>query len=94
MTAGDVPGLTNEQAIRLLAAIDFVGDPLSSQPVPQWAEDCDCPHIGAADGMRVRHRWNCTLTPIWAQTMRDLDCNPWTVIRPRDQAISIRVNRF
>lgn len=32
---------------------------------------CDCP-------MNPYHRWNCALTPIWADTMRDLDCNPWT----------------
>ncbi len=38
---------------------------------------CDCP-------MDPYHRWNCVLTPIWAQTIRDLDCNPWTVIRPWD----------
>lgn len=34
---------------------------------------CDCP-------LDPYHRWNCALTPIWAQTMRDLDTNPWTVI--------------
>lgn len=33
---------------------------------------CDCP--------RHRHRWNCQLTPIWAQTIHDLDTNPWTAI--------------
>lgn len=33
---------------------------------------CDCP-------MDPHHRWNCALTPIWAQTIRDLGCNPWTV---------------
>ena len=26
------------------------------------------------------HRWNCPLTPAWAQTIRALDCNPWTVL--------------
>ena len=31
--------------------------------------------------MDPHHRWNCTLTPIWSQAMRDLDCNPWTVVR-------------
>lgn len=36
------------------------------------APDCDCP-------MDPHHRWNCTLTPIYAQTIRDLDVNPWTV---------------
>ena len=35
---------------------------------------CDCP-------MDPHHRWNCALTPIWAQTIRDQDCNPWTVTR-------------
>jgi DNA-directed RNA polymerase subunit RPC12/RpoP len=38
------------------------------------APSCDCP-------MDPYHRWNCALTPIWAQTMRDLDINPWTVVR-------------
>lgn len=37
---------------------------------PRW---CDCP-------MDPHHRWNCPMTPIWAQTMRDLDTNPWTVV--------------
>jgi len=37
---------------------------------------CDC---DLAEG---HHRWNCTLTPIWAQTIRDLDTNPWTVLKP------------
>lgn len=40
---------------------------------------CDCP-------MDPHHRWNCALTPIWAQTIRDLDTNPWTVMRPRELA--------
>lgn len=31
---------------------------------------CDCP-------LDPHHRWNCALTPIWAQTIRDLDVNPW-----------------
>lgn len=31
---------------------------------------CDCP-------LNPHHRWNCALTPIWAQTIRDLDTNPW-----------------
>ena len=34
---------------------------------------CDCP-------LNPYHRWNCTLTPVWAQTIRDLDVNPWTVM--------------
>lgn len=32
---------------------------------------CDCP-------MDPHHRWNCPMTPLWAQTIRDLDTNPWT----------------
>lgn len=35
---------------------------------PRW---CNCPHN--------HHRWNCPMTPIWAQTIQDLDLNPWTV---------------
>jgi hypothetical protein len=35
---------------------------------------CDCPRD-------PYHRWNCTATPIWTQTMRDLDLNPWTAVR-------------
>ncbi|MCV7354470.1 hypothetical protein [Mycolicibacterium fluoranthenivorans] len=41
---------------------------------------CDCP-------LDPYHRWNCALTPIWAQTIRDLDTNPWTVIKPWDLAM-------
>lgn len=26
------------------------------------------------------HDWNCELTPLWAQTIRDLDTNPWTAL--------------
>lgn len=37
------------------------------------APDCDCP-------MNPHHRWNCALTPIWEQAIRDLDANPWTVV--------------
>lgn len=40
---------------------------------PECPPACDCP-------MNPYHRWNCALTPIWAQTIRDQDCNPWTVI--------------
>ncbi|MCG7592414.1 hypothetical protein [Mycobacterium sp. PSTR-4-N] len=39
---------------------------------PRW---CDCP-------CDPHHRWNCPMTPLWAQTMCDLDLNPWTVMRP------------
>lgn len=35
------------------------------RPLPTC--DCELPH----------HRWNCHLTPIWAQTIRELDTNPW-----------------
>lgn len=35
---------------------------------------CDC-------DLNAYHRWNCALTPLWAQTMRDLDTNPWTATR-------------
>ena len=47
---------------------------------------CDCPKRPSGtrrrDGQPPRnpHRWNCTLTPIWAQTIRELDTSPWTVI--------------
>lgn len=34
---------------------------------------CDCP-------MDPHHRWNCNLTPIWAQMLRDSDFNPWTAL--------------
>lgn len=37
---------------------------------------CDCPR----DSHDSHHRWNCPATPVWAQTIRDLDTNPWTVI--------------
>ncbi len=35
---------------------------------------CDCP-------LDPYHRWNCSLTPVWAQTIRELDVNPWTVVQ-------------
>lgn len=41
---------------------------------------CDC------DRTAPHHRWNCPATPIWAQTIRDLDTNPWTVFRTREMA--------
>lgn len=34
---------------------------------------CDCP-------MDPHHRWNCELTPVWAQLMRESDFNPWTAL--------------
>ena len=36
--------------------------------------DCDCP-------LSPFHRWNCESTPVWAQTIRALDCNPWLVFQ-------------
>lgn len=75
------PEFSPEGALRLLDAIEFVDDPLTHGHVPGWAHGCDCP-------LDPYHRWNCPLTPTWAQTMRDLDCNPWTVIRPRDLAMT------
>lgn len=33
------------------------------------ADPCDCPP--------THHRWNCHRTPVYRQTMRDLDINPW-----------------
>ena len=55
-----------------------------TDPIP-----CDCPLTpsGTRPPRPPYHRWNCSLTPTWAQTMRDLDVNPWTVIRPRDLAL-------
>lgn len=41
-------------------------------PLLPWPCDCD---------PFEHHRWNCATTPIWAQTIRDLDVNPWTVVR-------------
>lgn len=45
-------------------------DPLTAPCWWQWREPCDCPDTGFG---RNPHRWNCALTPIWAQTIRDLD---------------------
>lgn len=58
-------------------------DPLTASNWWQWRDPCDCPDTTFG---RNPHRWNCHLTPTWAQTIRDLDCNPWAVIRPRDLA--------
>lgn len=38
----------------------------------RW-DDCDCDPAAF-------HRWNCHTTSIWAQVIRDLDVNPWTVM--------------
>lgn len=48
---------------------------MPGNPAPEPCLICDCP-------MDPHHRWNCALTPIWAQTIRDLNKNPWTVLRP------------
>lgn len=45
---------------------------------------CDCPVNPFA-----HHRWNCDLTPIWAQTMRGLDINPWTVVTYAEASFGI-----
>lgn len=42
---------------------------------------CDCP-------MDPYHRWNCPLTPIWAQTIRELDCNPWGALEAVDTILA------
>ena len=66
---------TDEQLLRLLDAVAWIKDPLGHPWVPSWAQGCDClldPH----------HRWNCALTPVWAQTMR-----PWTVIKPYEMQL-------
>ena len=55
-------------------------DPLTSSTLLGWRIDCDCP-------MNPFHRWNCSRTPIWAQTIRDLDLNPSTFICSRDLAL-------
>ena len=79
LRAGDV--FIECYAVAYDAILPGLGDVLrdiwpSVRPQPT----CDCP-------MDPYHRWNCDLTPIWAQTIRDLDCNPWTVIRPNDLAM-------
>lgn len=64
-----------------------------SAPWWQWRTPCDCPDTNFG---RNPHRWNCDLTPVWAQTIRALNVNPWTVVRPRDLAVvDIRIrSRF
>jgi hypothetical protein len=52
-------------------------DPLTAPCWWQWRPPCDCPDTSFG---RNPHRWNCDQTPIWAQTIRDLDTNPWTVV--------------
>jgi hypothetical protein len=63
----------------------------AASPLCGLASICDC------DPLQY-HRWNCAATPIWAQTMGDLDINPWTVCRPamwvfEDIAPHIKVTR-
>lgn len=53
------------------AALTLTVDALNN---PLWAHRAGCDCTG------MHHRWNCPMTPIWAQTMRDLDINPWTVV--------------
>ena len=57
-----------------LAGLSVLGDAVraawySIRPRPT----CDCP-------MDPHHRWNCELTPVWAQLMRESDFNPWTAL--------------
>jgi hypothetical protein len=55
----------------------------TATPILLWPyapRHCDCDPMS-------HHRWNCHLTPEWAQTIRDLDTNPWTVITDAIQPI-------
>lgn len=45
-------------------------------------DDCDCDPA-------AHHRWNCHTTPVWAQTIRDLDTNPWTVVTSADASYTV-----
>lgn len=56
------------------ADLTLTVDALNCWPPPRGR--CDC----VVYRRRERHRWNCALTPTWAQTIRDLDTNPWTVV--------------
>lgn len=58
-------GILGDGVVQAYAA--GVRDVLTPAPL------CDCP-------MDPYHRWNCPATPIWSQTIRDLDTNPWTVL--------------
>jgi len=56
-------GWGGPEALRLLDAVDFFGDPLNpDRPVPQWAYDgmCSCDHAG-------RHVWWCPGTPLYVE---------------------------
>lgn len=58
---------------------------ITHEPACGWEWNPDCPEHGNPTcdcPMDPHHRWNCPLTPIWAQTIRGLDCNPWKVFRP------------
>lgn len=41
-----------------------------------WRPPCACPSTGTFG--RYPHRWDCELTPIWAQTVRDYDARALT----------------
>lgn len=71
------------------AAVYLTSHPNDPAPCPRcgdpwciYCEECDCP-------MDPHHRWNCALTPIWAHTIRELDCNPWGRWSSRDVHPSI-----
>lgn len=74
---GPIPAKVWRQSIergpRGMAYMDMLDDLTLTLWLPGDPPACDCP-------LDPHHRWNCPLTPIWAQTMRDLDCNPWTVV--------------
>jgi hypothetical protein len=59
-------------------AYDAILPPLGDALRHTWAlirprPTCDCP-------TDPHHRWNCPMTPLWADTIRELDTNPWTVM--------------
>jgi hypothetical protein len=59
-----------KEDVRRLAAATAI-------PVQLWPYPLRCDGCGRYIPSE-HHRWNCALTPIWAQTIRDLDINPWT----------------
>lgn len=72
--AGDAHIQLQAAAFGAITGLSGVGDLLREA----WAAirpepTCDCP-------LDPHHRWNCHLTPIWAQTIRDLGMNPWTIV--------------
>lgn len=53
---------------------------LTSLLVSRGVLDMDGCHFCGCDPYdQSPHRWNCALTPIWAQTIRELDVNPLTL---------------